>query len=196
MKNVGCSVPGAASGLCIHGLVSFHRESCRNGKPGLPGLWNCAAQRSCLRCWEFIGGSIFGAALSEVIIPPDFYQVGPAESRRWDDIGLRACARDWAAWPGPPSDDLMLRSQFNLFRDIGIHLVRRFIRCAALRDGQNSATRSAAGVSGRSSVDSCASEKRLENVRKHQPLAFLATPFLGNAKKVFLCPPPCATSDQ
>jgi hypothetical protein len=64
----------------------------------------------------------FGAALSEVIMPQEFYQVGPAENLRWDEIGLRACARDWAAWPGPPSDALMLPSQFNLFRDIGIHL--------------------------------------------------------------------------
>jgi hypothetical protein len=66
----------------------------------------------------------FGAALLEVIMPRRFYQVGPAESLRWDEIGLTAYARDCAAWPGPPSDDLMLRSQFNLFRDIGIYLYR------------------------------------------------------------------------
>jgi hypothetical protein len=28
---------------------------------------------------------------------------------------------DWAAWPGEPSGDLMQRSQFNLFYDIGVH---------------------------------------------------------------------------
>ena len=66
----------------------------------------------------------FGSALLEVIMPAEFYQVGSAEGLRWDEIGLRAYARDCAAWPGPPSDDLMLRSQFNLFRDIGIYLYR------------------------------------------------------------------------
>ncbi len=64
----------------------------------------------------------FGAALSEVIMPAKFYQVGPSENLRWDEIGLKAVARDWAAWPGTPSDDVMHRSQFNLFRDIGAHL--------------------------------------------------------------------------
>jgi hypothetical protein len=43
----------------------------------------------------------------------------------WDEIGLKAVARDWAAWPGTPSNDLMQRSQFNLFRDIGVHLYGR-----------------------------------------------------------------------
>lgn len=51
--------------------------------------------------------------------------VGPCEQMVWDDIGLKALARDWAAWPGTPSNDLMLRSQFNLFRDIGAHLYGR-----------------------------------------------------------------------
>ena len=64
----------------------------------------------------------FGTALSEVVMPPEFYQVGTRGNLRWDDIGLRALARDWAAWPGTASDDLMHRSQFNLFRDIGAHL--------------------------------------------------------------------------
>jgi len=64
----------------------------------------------------------FGAALCEVIMPVEFYMVGPSGNMVWDDIGLKALARDWAAWPGAPSDDLMHRSQFNLFRDIGVHL--------------------------------------------------------------------------
>lgn len=67
----------------------------------------------------------FGKALCEVIMPPEFYMVGPRGEMAWDDIGLRALARDWAAWPGTPSDDLMHRSQFNLFRDIGAHLYGR-----------------------------------------------------------------------
>lgn len=38
---------------------------------------------------------------------------------------LRALERDWAAWAGEPSDDLMQRSQFNLFYDIGVHFFGR-----------------------------------------------------------------------
>lgn len=58
-------------------------------------------------------------------MPQEFYKVGPRDKMVWDDIGLKALARDWAAWPGTPSDDLMHRSQFNLFRDIGAHLYGR-----------------------------------------------------------------------
>jgi len=64
----------------------------------------------------------FGNALREVIMPEDFYKVGPASDRRFDEIGLRALERDWAVWPGEPSDDVIHRSQFNLFHEIGIHL--------------------------------------------------------------------------
>jgi hypothetical protein len=53
---------------------------------------------------------------------PEFYMVGLREQMVWDEIGLRPHARDCASWPGPPSGDLMRRSQFNLFRDIGIYL--------------------------------------------------------------------------
>ena len=67
----------------------------------------------------------FGKALCEVIMPEDFYKVGPAEKRQLDDIGLRASEHDWAAWPGEPSDDLIQRSQFNLFYDIGVHFYGR-----------------------------------------------------------------------
>src|ERR1700722_8912165 len=38
--------------------------------------------------------------------------------------------RDWAAWPGEPSEDLMVRSQFNLFYDIGVYLFGRKSRQA------------------------------------------------------------------
>jgi hypothetical protein len=50
--------------------------------------------------------------------------------RHFDDLTLRALERDWAAWLGEPSDDLMNRSQFNLFHDIGIHLFGRNSRRA------------------------------------------------------------------
>jgi hypothetical protein len=63
-------------------------------------------------------------------MPEDFYKVGPVENRQLDELGLRALEHDWAAWPGEPSDDLMKRSQFNLFYDIGIHLFRRSSRDA------------------------------------------------------------------
>ena len=55
-------------------------------------------------------------------MPEDFYKVGPPANRRLDVLGLRALERDWAAWPGLPSDDLMKRSEFNLLYDIGVHL--------------------------------------------------------------------------
>ncbi|PYJ17612.1 MAG: hypothetical protein DME96_05445 [Verrucomicrobia bacterium] len=67
----------------------------------------------------------FGRALCEVIMPEDFYKVGPRANRHFDDLGLRALERDWAAWPGVPSEDLMMRSQFNLFYDIGIRFFGR-----------------------------------------------------------------------
>jgi hypothetical protein len=72
----------------------------------------------------------FGRALCEVIMPEDFYKVGPPENRKVDDLGGRSLARDWAAWPGEPSGDVMNRSQFNLFYDIGIHLFGRRSRQA------------------------------------------------------------------
>jgi hypothetical protein len=39
----------------------------------------------------------FGEALWEVILPPEFYMVGPREKMAWDDIGLKALARACAA---------------------------------------------------------------------------------------------------
>ena len=42
-----------------------------------------------------------------------------------EELGLRAFEHDWAAWPGEPSEDLIMRSQFNLFYEIGIHLFGR-----------------------------------------------------------------------
>jgi hypothetical protein len=67
----------------------------------------------------------FGKALCEVIMPADFYKVGPPANRHFDDVGLRALEKDWAAWPGEPSRDIIERSQFNLFYDIGVHLFGR-----------------------------------------------------------------------
>jgi len=64
----------------------------------------------------------FGKALCEVIMPEDFYKIGPPGNRQFDELGLRTLQRDWATWQGEPSDDLMNRSQFNLFYDIGIRL--------------------------------------------------------------------------
>ena len=72
----------------------------------------------------------FGKALCEVIMPSDFYKVGAADDRHFDNLGLRALENDWACWPGEPSEDLMLRSQFNLFYDIGVHLFGRRSRQA------------------------------------------------------------------
>ena len=67
----------------------------------------------------------FGKALCEVIMPEDFYKMGPPNDRRFDEVGLRALQHDWAAWPGELSEDLRMRSQFNLFHEIGTHLFGR-----------------------------------------------------------------------
>jgi hypothetical protein len=72
----------------------------------------------------------FGKALCEVIMPEDFYRVGPLANRQLDALGLRALARDWAAWPGEPSPDVVARSQFNLFYDIGAHVFGQYSRQA------------------------------------------------------------------
>jgi hypothetical protein len=58
-------------------------------------------------------------------MPENFYKVGPALKRQLDDLGLRALEHDWAAWAAEPSSDLMRRSQFNLFYDIGVRLFGR-----------------------------------------------------------------------
>ena len=42
-----------------------------------------------------------------------------------EELGLRAFEDDWATWPGEPSEDLIMWSQFNLFYEIGIHLFGR-----------------------------------------------------------------------
>jgi hypothetical protein len=49
----------------------------------------------------------FGRTLCEVVMPEDFYKIGSSTNRQFDDVGLRVLQRDWAAWPGEPSDDLM-----------------------------------------------------------------------------------------
>jgi hypothetical protein len=64
----------------------------------------------------------FGKALSEVILPMELYKIGPSDALRWDDLGLNVCARDWANWPGKPTNDLLQQSHFNLFWEIGAHL--------------------------------------------------------------------------
>ena len=37
----------------------------------------------------------FGKALSEVVMPEDFYKVGPIDGRKLDDVGFNAMARFW-----------------------------------------------------------------------------------------------------
>jgi hypothetical protein len=40
-------------------------------------------------------------------------------------LGLNSADRDWAAWLGKANEaDVILRSQFNLFRDVGFFLFR------------------------------------------------------------------------
>ncbi len=72
----------------------------------------------------------FGKALSDVMMPMDFYKIGLPQNRRFDDRGLRALERDLGTWPGELTDDLVKRSQFNLFYDVGVHLFGRRSRQA------------------------------------------------------------------
>ncbi len=65
-------------------------------------------------------------------MPEDFYKVGPPKNRQLDELGLRALQRDWAAWPGEPSEDFIHRSQFNLLYDIGVYLFGR--NCGQARE--------------------------------------------------------------
>jgi hypothetical protein len=60
-----------------------------------------------------------GKPLSEVVMPEDFYKVGPAENRMFDDIGFNALAHDLGAWRGGVTKDLVERSQFNLLYEVG-----------------------------------------------------------------------------
>jgi hypothetical protein len=61
-----------------------------------------------------------GDGLDQVIMPPDFYQVGPANNRVWDTVGLRAWQTNWTGSVSEPSIDVIRRSQFDLFYEIGI----------------------------------------------------------------------------
>jgi hypothetical protein len=70
----------------------------------------------------------FGKALCEVIMPTDFYKIGPPHSRHFDDVGLRALEKDWAGWRGEPSGDTVARSRFNLFYQVGVHLFGKHSR--------------------------------------------------------------------
>ncbi len=58
-------------------------------------------------------------------MPEDLYKVGLSTNRQLDEFRLRGLERDRDAWQGEPSSDLVERSQFNLFYDIGIHLSER-----------------------------------------------------------------------
>src|ERR1043166_1332326 len=62
-------------------------------------------------------------SLSQLIMPAEFYMIiGPHGNPDFDSIGLRACQADWPTWPEGPSQDLIQRSQFNLFHEVGLLL--------------------------------------------------------------------------
>ena len=61
-------------------------------------------------------------SLSQVIMPAEFYMIRSGGDLDFDSIGLRACQTDWPTWPERPSWDLIQRSQFSLFHDIGLLL--------------------------------------------------------------------------
>src|SRR5262249_28160629 len=60
--------------------------------------------------------------LGQLVMPAKFYMIGCDAKLDFDSIGLHACQADWPTWPKPPSWDLIQRSQFNLFHDIGLLL--------------------------------------------------------------------------
>jgi hypothetical protein len=66
----------------------------------------------------------FGKALSEVVMPEDFYKVGPVDDRKLDDVGFNAMARDLGTWLDGCTQDLITRSQFNFFYDVGAYLFK------------------------------------------------------------------------
>jgi len=63
-----------------------------------------------------------GKTLSEVIMPDDFYKIGPPGNRQFDKLGMDSLSRDLGAGEGEMPDDKMLRSHFNLFYEIGLGL--------------------------------------------------------------------------
>ena len=80
-------------------------------------------------------------------------------NRQFDELGLRALERDWAAWPGEPSDDvIMMRSQFNLFYDIV------FIFLGGIR-GKHLITQCIHGEVALCSVEECSRRKKLFALR-------------------------------
>jgi len=75
----------------------------------------CLSKALGSRWWLHVGDG-----LDQVIMPSDFYKVGPADNRVWDTIGLKAWHADWSGYASEPSIDLIRRSQFNLFYRIGV----------------------------------------------------------------------------
>jgi len=66
----------------------------------------------------------FGKALLEVAMPDDFYRVGAPDNRKLDEVGYNAKARDYGVWLDGCTDELVTRSHFNLFRDVGSYLFK------------------------------------------------------------------------
>ncbi len=69
-------------------------------------------------------------SLSQLIMPAEFYMVGSDSDFDFEPIGLRACQTDWPTWPEPPSWDLIQRSRFNLFYDVGLLLFEQNVASA------------------------------------------------------------------
>jgi len=76
----------------------------------------CLASALGPRWWFHIG-----EALSQVIMPIDFYRVGSSGGRDFDQIGMRQWIADWMGFAGEQPAGMMERSHFNLFYNVGVH---------------------------------------------------------------------------
>jgi hypothetical protein len=57
-------------------------------------------------------------------MPADFYRFWTGEMRTIDNIGILGRLRDWAAGISEPSEEMIMRSQYELFWRVGLLLFK------------------------------------------------------------------------
>ncbi len=65
-----------------------------------------------------------GAALLDVVMPQDYYQIPENGALVWDDLGFKAYCADIAKFPGLSIEDAMLHSWYRLFWEVGMCMFR------------------------------------------------------------------------